>query len=153
MLPATVVIPSVGRPQLIEALRSVLDQTQPPQEIIVCFDGPLFLGSEIEKSLRSLADDTVQFVEMRRKSGGPGKPRNVGIALSTQPFIATLDDDDSWLPEKLQVQIPVFADPVVVAAALRDVTAWARRSRRIGASVGKLRFYSARGHLQNLLRR
>jgi teichuronic acid biosynthesis glycosyltransferase TuaG len=261
MLPVTVVIPSTGRPYLIEALRSVLSQTQRPQEIIVCFDGPLFSGSEIEESLRSLADDTVQFFELRKNSGGPGKPRNVGIALSTQPFIATLDDDDSWLPEKLQIQMPVFADPEVVAVGsnaltvsngvtkgsyfggttpranlsnfagsnplitssvicrksllleaggfnedikfsgiedyllwmriatmgkivnlaqpllqyeavstqslsssvedsniapvatvLRDVIAWARRSRRVGISVGKLRFYSARGHLQNLLR-
>jgi teichuronic acid biosynthesis glycosyltransferase TuaG len=115
MQPVSVVIPSTGRPQLLEALRSVMNQTHKPREIIVCFDGPLFSGSSLEGPLRKLADSTVQFVELPKNSGGPGKPRNVGIAFSSQPFIATLDDDDSWLPEKLETQMPAFENALVIA--------------------------------------
>lgn len=109
MLPVTVVIPTTGRQQLVRAVRSVLNQSQPPAEIIACFDGPLSSHSQVISELMQFSSSKLKFIELLQPSGGPGKPRNVGLALSTQPYVAFLDDDDRWMPNKLEKQFRVIS--------------------------------------------
>ena len=96
----SIVIPTYNSSQYIsEALDSVLAQTYKDYEIIVVDDGS--------------TDDTIQALQpymsrikyIYKENGGPGSARNVGIRNAQGEYIAFLDSDDLWLPEKLEKQV------------------------------------------------
>jgi len=98
-----IVIPTYNRPHILpETLRSVADQTYPHWRCWVAEDG------ETEKTWDAvkpfLADDRFQYVPGEH-AGFPAVPRNRAIRLGEAPYVALLDDDDLWLPEKLERQI------------------------------------------------
>lgn len=104
----SVVIPCFNHAEfLAEAVQSALAQTYERREIIVVDD-----GSE---------DDTQQVAAsfggaitvIRRANGGLSAARNTGIAHARGSIIGLLDADDRWLPRKLEVEVPLFADPRV----------------------------------------
>ncbi len=98
----SVVIPTWNRSALLErAIRSALSQTHPPLEVLVCDDGST---DDSEKVVRSIDDSRVQWLTGER-AGRPAVPRNRGIKASRGEWIAFLDDDDVWLPEKLERQL------------------------------------------------
>lgn len=111
------VIPTVGRPDLaIRAVRSVLDQTLEDLEVVVVLDGP---DPDARARLRSLEDPRLRVVELPVRSR-QGAARNAGVEAARGSWIAFLDDDDEWLPGKLEAQLAVarssrFARPVVAA--------------------------------------
>ena len=92
------------------ALDSVKDQTYYDLEIIVVDDNPFengehsVLSIEIEKEV---SRDAV-YIKNPEGNSGANKARNIGIEYSKGDYIAFLDDDDYWLPEKLLKQITVF---------------------------------------------
>ncbi|MBA2879999.1 glycosyltransferase involved in cell wall biosynthesis [Desulfosalsimonas propionicica] len=97
----SVVIPSYKRHDLLlRAVKSVLSQTLPPYEIIVSNDGP---DREKAELLSSLDYDHLKYIEAPR-SGKASVTRNFGIGCAKGDWIALLDDDDIWLPTKLEVQ-------------------------------------------------
>ena len=88
-----------GERYLSEALNSLLAQTYKSIEIIVVDDGstdrtPQVVGS-FGKQIRSL----------RQNNGGPAAARNSGVRIARGDFIAFLDADDLWHPEKLARQM------------------------------------------------
>ena len=108
----SVVIPTYNRQRFIrEAIRSVLYQTRSPAEIIICDDGSTDGTEEVVMSMAS----TVPVVYKRQENQGPGAARNLGAASARGDWIAFLDDDDVWHPEKLAAQEDyVAAHPEVV---------------------------------------
>ncbi len=96
----SVVIPTIGRPSLADAVRSALDQTWTNIEVVVCADGPLEL---VERG--SLPDDHRLFVVATEQSNGVQLARGKGISESKGAFIALLDDDDVWEPAKIELQM------------------------------------------------
>jgi glycosyltransferase involved in cell wall biosynthesis len=102
----SVIIPTWNRPELLrDALVSVLRQTEQDFEVLVVDD-----HSEhgvAEKIVRDLGDRRIRFIRQPRHRG-VGAARNVGIVRASAPYIAFLDDDDEWLPEKLSVQLRVL---------------------------------------------
>lgn len=88
--------------KLKEAIQSVLSQSFSNWELIVVDD-----GSEDETpqllSHYSSKDSRIRF--KRQDNQGVAAARNEGIRLATSEFISFLDDDDLWLPEKLEKQI------------------------------------------------
>ena len=96
-LPIAVVVPAFNRAQFIaEALNSVFGQTRQPAEIIVVDDGSTDGTADIAEALG---------VKVLRQSNlGPSAARNAGVAATSQPWIAFLDSDDVWLPDKLESQ-------------------------------------------------
>ena len=103
ILPGTVsvVIPVYNAgSELIEAIDSVSRQTQPVHEIIVIDDGST--RSETRKILNALPD-TVRI--LRQPNAGPASARNLGIRAASGHWIAFLDQDDLWKPEKLELQL------------------------------------------------
>lgn len=115
----SVVIPTHKRPVLMaEAVKSVAAQAVPnvSVEIIVVFDAcPIELPSvelPVAWSLTGIAN-----VRTRGLAGA----RNTGITAATGEYVAFLDDDDVWLPGKLQAQLDRFAqqpDSVLVGTAM-----------------------------------
>jgi glycosyltransferase involved in cell wall biosynthesis len=88
---------------LPRAVSSVLDQIFTDYEIIVVDDG------SVDETLNSLArfKDRIHLIR-HQKNKGVSASRNSGIAASQSPFIAFLDSDDYWMPEKLEAQVRYF---------------------------------------------
>jgi glycosyltransferase involved in cell wall biosynthesis len=103
----SVIIPTTRRPRLVaRAVASVLAQTVADLEVIVVVDGP---NPETLEELGRIGDPRLRIVR-NAKPIGPGMSRNAGAATARAPWIAFLDDDDEWLPAKLERQL-AFAGP------------------------------------------
>lgn len=98
----SVVIPTFNRPdEVLDAVRSALSQTRRPDEVIVVDDGSKFPPNA--EALASLGAE-VKLILNPTNSGG-GTARNMGIDAATGRWLALLDSDDNWLPEKLERQM------------------------------------------------
>lgn len=101
----SVVIPAFNAASfLAEALESVFSQTRPPDEVVVVDDGSTDGTRQILSSYR----DRVKAIT--QSNSGPARARNRGIAASTGRYIAFLDADDTWRPEKLALQMAMLLD-------------------------------------------
>ncbi|SEM93516.1 glycosyltransferase family 2 protein [Lihuaxuella thermophila] len=97
----SVVIPTRGRALLLKrAIESVLAQTFQDFEIVVVVDGR---DEETEKILGEIPDPRLKTIINEHSLGG-AEARNVGVRHARGEWIALLDDDDEWLPRKLEVQ-------------------------------------------------
>lgn len=98
----SVVIPTRNRPELVlRAVESVAAQSYGNLEIIVVIDGP---DTATESALASFGDPRLRVLALPESRGG-SDARNAGIAASKGEWVAFLDDDDEWLPEKLARQL------------------------------------------------
>ena len=97
----TVIIPTFNRAdKLVKCLNSVLSQTFDNFEIVVFDDGS---SDNTEKILLAEFDDPRIRYFWQEGSGCPANPRNRGISKSRGVWIAFLDSDDVWYPEKLEI--------------------------------------------------
>lgn len=100
----SVVIPTHARPTLVgRAIASVFAQTEHRIEVIVVLDGP---DPATMNVLSTFSDPRLRTVLLDPR-GGAQAARNAGIATATAPWVALLDDDDEWLPRKLETQLEV----------------------------------------------
>jgi glycosyltransferase involved in cell wall biosynthesis len=100
----SVVIPTRGRSEIVcRAVRSALDQTFRSVEVIVVVDGE---DPVTVRALESLGDSRVQILALVESQGG-SEARNIGVRAARGNWIAFLDDDDEWLPHKLEEQVRV----------------------------------------------
>jgi GT2 family glycosyltransferase len=97
----SVIVPTRNRPESVaRAVRSALDQSLPPHEVVVVVDGP---DAATVRVLEDIGDSRVVIVELA-DNGGPAQARNIGVGNSMGDWVAFLDDDDEWLPGKLRAQ-------------------------------------------------
>ena len=110
----SVVIPTYNHSQYILAtLDSVFAQTYPDYEIIVINDGS---PDDTARALEPLVEQNkIQYLEQENQ--GQAAARNRGLALARGEFIAFLDDDDLWPPDKLEWQVEMLQDSDDVAVA------------------------------------
>ena len=112
----SIVIPAFNAAETIDAaVRSVLVQTRPADEIIVVDDGSTDGTGDVA---RSLAPRDV--VVIRTANGGAARARNVGIERAGGDVVAFLDADDTWEPSKLAVQAAAFAERDRLAAVMTN---------------------------------
>lgn len=98
----SVVIPSYNRGHTIVAcLQSVLTQTFQDFEIIVVDDAS---ADDTKARVASVEDPRIQYIAHAQNWGGAAA-RNTGIRAARGEFIAFLDSDDTWAPEKLAQQL------------------------------------------------
>jgi len=102
----TAVVTTYNRPQLVRrAIRSVVAQTYEPLEIIVVEDGS---DSGLEAWLQGEELSHVRYVR-HRENRGLAAARNTGLKLASGEYIAYLDDDDEWKPERIEKQMQQLA--------------------------------------------
>ncbi|MEZ2440090.1 teichuronic acid biosynthesis glycosyltransferase TuaG [Chitinophaga sp. W3I9] len=84
---------------LAQAIDSVLAQTYPHYEILVINDG----SPEDDTYFLMQYETKIKYI--KTKNAGPASARNLGIEMAEGEYIAFLDSDDLWMPEKLEVQL------------------------------------------------
>jgi glycosyltransferase involved in cell wall biosynthesis len=113
----SVVIPVYnGRNTIAPVIESVLDQTYPPLEIIVVDDGSTDGTAEL---VGHTFGDRVTCVTQENQ--GVSFARNHGAARAAGPWLAFLDSDDLWLPNKLEEQVGVIRERPSCDAVLSEV--------------------------------
>src|SRR5712692_6205416 len=91
-----------GERYLAEALESILKQSYRPLEIIVVDDG------STDGTANVVARYGAKVRCLRQPNSGPAIARNLGLSAATGEFVAFLDADDLWHPEKLERQMARF---------------------------------------------
>lgn len=111
-LVSVVVATNRAGPYLREALESVAAQTWPFVEVIVVDDGSPDPG-QVAEAVSVVPGGRV----IRQRPSGVSVARNAGAAASRGEYLAFLDDDDRWHPERLRAQVAVLeAEPDAVAS-------------------------------------
>jgi len=123
----SVIIPTHNRAELLpRALDSVLEQTRPPDEIIVVDDG----SDDGTDELVRRQYPSVRYLHQRNR--GVSAARNRGIAAAGGEWIALLDSDDSWLPGKLAAQRQALTEqPDHRICHTEEI--WIRNGKRVNA--------------------
>jgi len=99
----SVIIPCHNAEAYIETcIRSVFAQSFENFEILVIDDAS---SDGTISHLRRYDDSRLRVIQLDENSGSPAKPRNVGIQEAKGSFIAFLDCDDFWHPDKLHKQL------------------------------------------------
>ena len=121
----SVIIPTFNRASFVlEAADSVLKQTVEDFELIVVDDGST---DETEKALTQYQG---RFIYHFQDNQGVSAARNRGIQTARGKWIAFLDDDDLWLPEKIETQIKFFSKtPDAMICQTEEI--WIRNGRRV----------------------
>lgn len=100
----SIIIPTYNRAKYLNlTLQSIAQQTYQDFEVIVVDDGTP--GDENESICSEF--EKVRYFKIKN-SGGPASPRNFGIQKASGKYIAFVDDDDLWQPQKLDVQVKIL---------------------------------------------
>lgn len=106
----SVIIPTYNYGEFLpEAIESARDQTQPDLEIIVVDDGS---NDDTPRVLNKLEGSDLRW--RRTSNRGVSAARNLGLRMSEGEYVAFLDADDVWSPEKVERQVELLrAEPEV----------------------------------------
>jgi glycosyltransferase involved in cell wall biosynthesis len=115
-----------------ETIESVLSQTYRNWEMLIIDDCSTDDSVEtVEKYVKK--DERIKMFKTECNSGSPVKPRNIGIKNAQGRFIAFLDSDDLWLPDKLERQLLLFnnVNVAVVFSNYEKIAEAGQRNNRI----------------------
>lgn len=125
----SVVIPAFnGAKYLGETIESILAQTYRPIEILVVDDGSTDATAEVAQRF----GEPVRYI--RQQNAGTAAARNRAIAESRGEFIALLDQDDLWVPHKLERQIPRFSEDPRIGLVFAGIEFFDTKSGKITAT-------------------
>ncbi len=123
----------------------MLQQTLLSLEIVVVVDGP---DDATLAVLDDVKDARLRWIILPGKSGG-SSARNAGVEAAVSEWIAFLDDDDEWLPQKLEAQMkaalassvlfPVVSTKIIVRSQEGDLH-WPRRIPSVGEPISEYLF-------------
>ena len=121
---------------LAQTIESVLAQTWQEWEMLIVDDCSTDGSADVIMEYAN-KDSRIKYFRTSHPSGSPAVPRNVGIENASGRYIAFLDSDDMWLPEKLEKQIRVFqenADAAIVFSYYEKISEEGVRSDRVVTS-------------------
>lgn len=105
----SIIVPTYNRAHVIKrAIDSILRQTYSSYEIIVVDDGST---DETASVISGINDARLRFIALEENKG-VAHARNVGIRAAAYDYIAFLDSDDEWLPDKLELQMDKMMNSV-----------------------------------------
>jgi glycosyltransferase involved in cell wall biosynthesis len=122
----SVLIPTIGRNSLVTAVKSVIKQSIAPLEILIlAHENSLDL--EMQNLLKSFERVRIKWVP----KGNAASTRNAGIFEAKGVYIAFLDDDDEWMPKKMEIQFLKSKSPIISCRA--NYSGWSNgiRPKRI----------------------
>ena len=137
----SVIVPTYNRaPEIARCLESLVHQTITDFEVIVCDDGSTDDTREVVAAFREQL--RLQF-HWAANFGGPARPRNAGLQLAQGKYVAFLDSDDWWTPDKLAQSLrrldagaDIVYHDLYRVRSMRQRRYWRRvRSRRMVAPV------------------
>jgi glycosyltransferase involved in cell wall biosynthesis len=136
----TVVIPTFNRShELVRALGSLVTQTDPDFDVIVCDDGST---ENIALAIQSFHAQLRLRLLRIENSGGPARPRNVATEAATTHWISYLDSDDWWYPSRmarLKAELgdarDIIYHPLQIQRADRDLTAKPPHGAEVGEQL------------------
>jgi len=137
------VIPTRNRPNLVaRATKTALNQTHRDMEVVVVVDGP---DDATSRALSAIGDPRLRIVNSPDSRGGSAA-RNAGVQAANGDWVAFLDDDDEWLPRKIELQlsaagrsahsIPVVLCRMIARTPLADYV-WPRRLPEPGEPINE----------------
>lgn len=115
---------------LVRSLKSVLDQTRAPEQVI-CIDDASTDGSldALKSFLKTRSDqENVKIITLPQNSG-VYVARNAGLDAATQPYLAFQDADDFWHPRKLEMQFQVLEVDDRISLSCHRVDVWPPEKR------------------------
>lgn len=106
----SVITPCYNAEKFIDdCIQSVVSQTYHNWELLLIDD--CSTDNTMEKILSySKGDSRIKCFKTNKTSGGPAHPRNIGLSKVSGDFVAFLDADDVWLPNKLEEQVRFIID-------------------------------------------
>lgn len=105
----TAVIPTFNRAHLIgEAIKSVIGQDFEPLEIIVVDDGSTDETPSVIEHAMQKSEYPMRMI--RQENAGQSAARNAGVLAATHDFVAFLDSDNRWGPNKLSNQVSFLTE-------------------------------------------
>lgn len=105
----TIILTAFNSEKYIEtSIQSVLKQTFSDWNLIITDDCS---NDETVKIAKRYAENNskISILEIPINSGGPARPRNLGVKISLSPWVSFLDADDVWHPQKLEFQVDVLS--------------------------------------------
>jgi glycosyltransferase involved in cell wall biosynthesis len=125
----SVIIPTYNRQAYVrEAIESVLSQTYSPFELLVVDDGSTDDTPALLKAYQG------RIKVLRQSNHGVSAARNLGIRSARGAFIALLDSDDYWQPDKLALQMDWFdTHPEALICQTEEI--WIRNGVRINPGM------------------
>lgn len=116
-----------------QAINSVKGQTYRDWELLVVDDGSTDNSADIIKGMEQ-TDGRIKYLKTNAPSGSPIVPRNIGVKNALGRYIAFLDSDDAWLPNKLERQMKMFEqyeDMAICFSNYEKMTEQGERNNRI----------------------
>jgi glycosyltransferase involved in cell wall biosynthesis len=127
----SVIIPTYNRAYILpEAIESVLRQTYSNFELIVVDDGST---DETAKTVERFCDPHIRFVR-RPRNGGVAAAKNTGLDIAGGELIATLDSDDLWRPQKLELHVKFLEEHPEVGGVFSDLE-WTRGTQHVASML------------------
>lgn len=94
---------------ITETIESVLAQSYQHWEMIIVDDCSSDESVEIIRRYQA-QDERITLVQLSTRSGGPARPRNIGLDRAQGYYVAFLDNDDLWHPQKLELQLSLMRE-------------------------------------------
>lgn len=126
-----IIIPTFNRSATLQrAIESVLNQTYKDYYLYIVDDG----STDNSKDIIATYLDFPNIFYLKQENKGVSAARNFGIQKSKSPWIAFLDSDDEWLPNKLQTQVSFWKDnPQYNFIHSNEI--WIRNNKRVNAPL------------------
>jgi glycosyltransferase involved in cell wall biosynthesis len=113
----SVIIPTYNYDRFLgEAIHSVLAQTFQDFELVVVDDGST---DNTKQVVSNFADERIKYIYQQNQ--GVSAARNTGISACCGDYVALLDADDVWVPQKLELQVKILDSRPDIAAVCSDV--------------------------------
>jgi len=132
----SIVVPTYNRADKLKiCLESLLHQTYPHFEIIVCDDGSTDNSGEVVAAFKNKGLNLTYIYTSNW--GGPARPRNLGIAAAKAEWICFLDSDDYWYKNKLEAVVQVMGNTDLVYHDLDMEYASGEKKRMKARKIGQ----------------
>ncbi|MBL4780839.1 MAG: glycosyltransferase [Porticoccaceae bacterium] len=127
------VIPTYNNADYIEdAINSILAQSHPVDEIIIIDDGS---SDNTEELVKVISKKAANIIYIKQANQGPSSARNRGIEAASGDWIAFLDADDLWTPDKIALQITALKNEPQLRLIAADMSEIDKLGKTIVESV------------------